>query len=460
MDYDVLIIGAGLSGLAAGIRLAHFGRRVCILEKHGRVGGLNSFYPFQGRVLDVGLHAMTNYVPRSAKSAPLARILRQLRLSYDDFQLCPQRISRIVFPERELAFTNDFQFLIQEIADKFPRQVDGFIKLTGSLAGYDEPSREGEPLSTRMVLSRFLSDPLLIEMLLCPVMFYGNPRADDMDFARFSILFRSIFGEGFARPQQGMQQILQLLADKYRDAGGELRTGCRVYQLYIHQDQVAEVCLADSRMMRAKVIISSIGLPETRALCSSWPADSKESKPGELTFVESILLLDCFPSQSFGFEDTILFFSDTDQFAYRKPDTPIHSSNGVICCPNNYQLNEPMPEGIIRLTHLANFDFWNKLGEDEYRMRKTDCLHESVQKAERFIPGLGQHIVAQDTFTPKTIQRFTGRQNGAVYGAPDKVSDGRTDMKNLFICGTDQGLVGIVGALLSGITIANRWVLY
>ena len=34
MHYDVVIIGAGMSGLAAGVRIAHFGRRVLILEKH------------------------------------------------------------------------------------------------------------------------------------------------------------------------------------------------------------------------------------------------------------------------------------------------------------------------------------------------------------------------------------------------------------------------------------------
>ena len=42
--YDTLIIGAGMSGLAAGIRLAHFEQRVCILERHFTIGGLNSFY--------------------------------------------------------------------------------------------------------------------------------------------------------------------------------------------------------------------------------------------------------------------------------------------------------------------------------------------------------------------------------------------------------------------------------
>ncbi|MEM1304336.1 MAG: NAD(P)-binding protein, partial [Planctomycetota bacterium] len=39
--YDTLIIGAGMSGLAAGIRLAMYDQRVCIVEKHYSVGGLN-----------------------------------------------------------------------------------------------------------------------------------------------------------------------------------------------------------------------------------------------------------------------------------------------------------------------------------------------------------------------------------------------------------------------------------
>ena len=31
---DVLIIGAGMSGLAAGIRLAHFGKKVLLVDRH------------------------------------------------------------------------------------------------------------------------------------------------------------------------------------------------------------------------------------------------------------------------------------------------------------------------------------------------------------------------------------------------------------------------------------------
>ena len=131
-QYDVAIIGAGLSGLAAGIRLAHFGRRVCIFERHNAAGGLNSFYSLGGRKYDVGLHAVTNYVPPGVKGSPLGKILRQLRIEREEFALCPQKGSRVAFGPRGetvLKFTNDFAVLSAEVSAKFPRQADGFAKL-------------------------------------------------------------------------------------------------------------------------------------------------------------------------------------------------------------------------------------------------------------------------------------------------------------------------------------------
>ena len=77
----------------------------------------------------------------------------------------------------------------------------------------------------------------------------------------------------------------------------------------------------------------------------------------------------------------------------------------------------------------------------------------------RFLPDFRPAVIDSDMFTPCTIRRFTGHENGAVYGAPEKQWTGTTHLKNLFICGTDQGLVGIIGAIISGISMANRHVL-
>src|SRR4026209_423527 len=122
--YDTIIIGAGMSGLAAGIRLAYYDQRVCILERHNTIGGLHFFYRLRGRDYDVGLHAVTNFTPKGAKKGPLARLLRQLRFTWDEFALSPQIESAIAFPNVRLRFNDDVDLFRCETARAFPAQVD------------------------------------------------------------------------------------------------------------------------------------------------------------------------------------------------------------------------------------------------------------------------------------------------------------------------------------------------
>ena len=134
--YDTIIIGAGMSGLAAGIRLAYYDQRVCILERHTTIGGLNSFYRLGGRNYDVGLHAVTNFTAKGTKRGPLARLLRQLRFRWDDFALVPQIGSKVAFPDVELKFDNDVELLISEVARAFPDQTDNLLRLIDGLIDY------------------------------------------------------------------------------------------------------------------------------------------------------------------------------------------------------------------------------------------------------------------------------------------------------------------------------------
>jgi len=108
---------------------------------------------------------------------------------------------------------------------------------------------------------------------------------------------------------------------------------------------------------------------------------------------------------------------------------------------------------------MANFDLWNSLDEEEYNAQKATWLEATLKEVVKFVPDSRDSIIFTDIFTPKTIQGFTGHINGAVYGTPNKIKTGRTHLDNLFICGTDQGFLGIVGAMLSGISMANLHVL-
>jgi len=469
--YDVVIIGAGFSGLAAGIRLAHFGRRVCIFERHSAPGGLNSFYSIAGRKFDVGLHAVTNYVRPGIRGTPLGRILRQLRLDRDELGLCEQRQSRVAFgPDGGLAlrFTNDFSVLASEVARVFPRQADGFQRLVGRVRG--TAFSPGAPaLSARAVVGEYLADPVLSDMILCVPLFYGSAQESDMDFGQFAMLFQAVFLEGLARPFEGIRPILRLLVDKYRQAGGERRMGCGVRSIVARNGRVAALVLDTGEEVGADCVLSSIGAVETEALFAPGTkgADGHSRPvPGRVAFVETMAILDREPAGLGWGDETTLFFNDSERLEYAVPRDQVDVRSGVICIPNNFDFGPErrLPEGILRVTCLANYDRWAGLPEETYAADKKRWYGEIQASARRFEPGAGVRetaaaTIATDMFTPRTVERYTGHRNGAIYGSPTKNLLGTTALSNLFLCGTDQGLLGIVGSMLSGITMANRHVL-
>ncbi len=461
--YDTLIIGAGMSGLAAGIRLAMYDQRVCILEKHTTIGGLNSFYRLRRRDYDVGLHALTNITPKGTKKGPLARLLRQLRFSWDDFQISPQIGSQVVFPGHRLQFDNNPERLAESVAREFPAQADNWRQFIASIADYDDLTDEHQQQSARAVVSSFLTEPLLVEMLFCPLMFYGSAREHDMDWGQFCIMFRSIFLEGLGRPHAGVRLILKNLVKKFRGLGGELKLRSGVDRMHVENGRVVGVVLENGEVIEAKRILSSAGWCETMRLCDDGQpvevAGSPQRSAGRLSFCETISTLDIDPKEM-GYDRTITFFNDHDKFDWTVPSVPCDLRSGVICSPNNFEYSEALDDGrggrgTMRITVLANYDYWNGLDKDAYELEKLRWFERVNESAVRFTPDFRGRIIDTDMFTPTTIVRFTGHDNGAVYGAPEKQLDGTTHLENLFVCGTDQGFVGIIGSIVSGIGMAN-----
>jgi phytoene dehydrogenase-like protein len=112
------------------------------------------------------------------------------------------------------------------------------------------------------------------------------------------------------------------------------------------------------------------------------------------------------------------------------------------------------------VTSLANHDAWCALPEAEYQARKQEWCGRLNRVARAHLPAVTDvahdaALTSTDVFTPRTVRKFTGHLNGAIYGATVKRRDGRTDLSNLYLIGTDQGFLGVTGAMLSGISMAN-----
>lgn len=465
-SYDAIVIGAGMSGLAAAIRLAMFDRRVVVLERHGVPGGLNSYYHHQRRPFDVGLHALTNYAPRGARGAPLTKLLRQLRIPWEALRLREQLGSQVRFPGVTLDFTNDFQLLRASVRQAFPGAIDAFDRLTAAVNAWDHLALDAPQRPVRPFLEQLLPDPLLREMLLCPLMYYGSAVEDDMELGQFCTMWRSIFQEGFARPEGGVRTVVDLLVGRLKEAGGELKLKRGVERVLTHQGRVRGVRLENGEELLAPVVISSAGRHETLGMTEGAPPPPAGDAPGRMTFLESILCLSRQP-QELGLGQTIIFFNDSERFHYRAPEDWLDLRSGVICLSNNYRHDQPLPEGLLRITSIASWERWSALAAGsrslrrtpEYEAVKAEWHRRQVAAVQPLLPSFADHVTCVDVFTPATIHDYTRHSNGAVYGAPQKSKDGLTPVEGLFLTGTDQGFLGVVGAMLSGITIANARVL-
>ncbi len=460
MEYPVLVIGGGLSGLAAAIRIARFHQNVLLIEQHSHLGGLNSYYYRNKRLLETGLHAITNYAEPKERKAPLNRLLRQLKIERSSLSFCPQRQSKILFEGcAQLSFSNDLELLKAEIAAVFPDDIDNFCRLLQFIETFDaftpSPFR-----STRLFLQENLKSPLLVDMLLCPLMYYGSSIENDMDLGQFTIMFRAIFLEGMFRPKGTIKDLLDLLKEHLLSFGGKIRTGERVCALS-QQKECALVTLASGEELTCSYVLSTIGSAETAQIITGEMPQNIPSPAPRLGFVENIFQLskDRLPKEG---ENTIIFFNTGERFFYQQPEELIDTRSGVFCSPSSF--TGLADDGIceIRTTHLANHLLWKECaaeGQKHYKESKRECMERSKARVEQFAGCFTDAISFSDMFTPLTINRYTGKIEGAIYGHPQKIKDGDLGLQNIFLAGTDQGFLGIVGSMLSGVSIVNQHIL-
>ncbi len=453
--YDAIVVGAGMSGLAAGIRLAMFDKKVLILEKHSIAGGLNSYYQRRNkeyggvRKFDVGLHALTNFAKKGERKKPFTKLLKQLRFSYDEFQLHEQTYSSIDFPEHKIKFSNEFELFVEEVNREFPQEKENFQKLLSTIDEFDELNLDQGYSSSRSVLQKYIKNDDLIEMIICPLLIYGSAWEHDMDFAQFVIMFKSIYMEGFSRPEGGVRTIIDKLLKRYSDLGGQLHFREGVENIICSPSKITHVKTSKNTYECDK-IFSSMGYPETLKLIGV-EASNKVSV-GKLSFMETIIVTESKPLE---FDPTIVFYNNSNKYDYSRSETLFDSSSAVICCPDNYERENREGEGTYRVTFMANYDKWKALEKERYKEEKEVVYEHSLNLLKKLNPKFDSKVHFYDVFSPTTVERYTSHFDGTVYGSPDKTRDGRTEFSNLFIIGTDQGFLGIVGSMLSGISMAN-----
>ena len=272
---------------------------------------------------------------------------------------------------------------------------------------------EGQNIPARQVVEKIIKDQVLIDMLFCPLCYYGSAREDDMDFGQFVILFKSIYLEGFCRPFEGVRHILRLLTDAYRKAGGMRKMKMGVSKILKAGNRITALELQDGSVINADNVISTAGLVETDRMIEGNPGDIHANNIGRLSFVETISVYDKQPAD-FGVDDTIVFLMI--------PRNSIidHQANRliaavVICMPNNYQFGEDreLSEGFVRVTALANYALWKKLretNEDAYQEAKEKSYKELELQTQKVMASANWADAKKSFVTKEYVYSFDYRE--------------------------------------------------
>ena len=277
MPDPVVVIGGGIGGLSAAIRLAAAGQSVTLLEQNSTVGGKMSQVCADGFRWDTGPSVITM---RPVLEDLFAAAGRKLE---DYLTLLPMEpLTRYFYPDGVvLDASRDLSKMAAQIEALDGRDVEGYLaylayaarlhRITGPVFIYDQPPTlrsfaRVSPLDALKVdawrtmdgaIKSFVRSPHLRQLLGRFATYVGaSPyRAP----ATLNVIAHVEMTGGVWYPQGGVYRIAEALARLARELGVDIRTGCPVRQINTDAHaRVQGVTLADGTTMSAQAVIANV----------------------------------------------------------------------------------------------------------------------------------------------------------------------------------------------------------
>lgn len=246
MGADVIVIGAGYSGLTAAAILAHNGLEVKVLEATGRLGGRSTFDRKNGFLVDYGVH-MTRY----GHQGHAATALREI--GYEMDFISPGEAGLFADGRFVRMPTGVGTFLGSRTLSWADKMIIGhgvrrlLISSPDKLA--DVPLSEAIPGAGREEVRKFFQ--ILSAMgLVAP----DIDRASAGEFVRF-LRHAMRAREKAAFPRGGTSQIIEALSSKVRESG-DISTNSRVRTLDVANGRVKAARVQDAEHRARAVVVA------------------------------------------------------------------------------------------------------------------------------------------------------------------------------------------------------------
>jgi len=434
---EVLILGAGVAGLTAGIYALKRGLNVTICEQHSVAGGNLTGWKRKGFHIDNCIHWLTG----TNKNSILHPLWKDSGVLSDDIAIV-QEEKLFTYEEdgKTVALWSTIEKTVEnmlEVAPEDEKEIKAFGKMVKLTMGLDKTGGKN--------FNRWINPVELLKIIPglkkyhnmtvaeygetfkspCLKKFFCCLTPADFSAMAFFYIAASFCSGNAALPEGGSFPAAQRMAKTFKELGGKLLTRKKAVKVNVEKDKVKSVEMEDGSVYEADAVISTIDpatffgklidRPMPKAMMKMYTnraferfsavqgayACDIERLPFEGTFIMKLpeYAKDVFQG------DTIVF----REFTHERSNSP----EGKNIVQFMTYLDEEGSKEYIELEKNA----------EEYEKRE-ELLQKTALRilSERF-PGIDEHLECIDVWTPASYKRYTGADVGSFmsFSMPKKI---------------------------------------
>jgi len=469
--YDVIIIGAGISGLVCGCYLAKLGKRVLILEQHSQVGGYCGSFRRGGFLFDIGVH----YLGGLKRNGRLNRLLNDLNIGDEISFVRFDPSDTIIIPNHKVSFYSDFNKTIEELRKSFPRYKDKILEFYNLMSDKNFYSVyvKFKKKTFKNVLDAFFDNVEIKTIFSAVLGNVGLPPSKTPAVTALVLFQDFIFNSGYY-PRGGMQLFPDTLLKAFLRFGGEINLKTKVNRINVGKSgKISGVSIEGAKHISSNTVVSCCDVKET-------VMDFLMGKKISCGMVKKVAKL----KPSISSYALYLGVKEGCVKALKNHGTiwymPTYDIEGIynnifeekICKREKYfvavfpSFHDAMlaPAGSASVELFIGAPF---ISEKFWNSNRKIMEENLIGRTKELIPDLSSNIVIKEDATPFTFYRYTANSKGALYGAASmsrQISRSympqRTNVANLYLAGhwtTSSGLGqgGVAGCIYSGQNVAK-----
>lgn len=513
MKYDVIVIGAGLSGLSAAGLLAKRGLKVVVVEQGSEPGGSCGIFKRHGAVFDQGAAMLYGF---GKKGFNAHRFL--FNCLEESFEVVKHELLYVVhYNGKKIRFWSDIDRFIEELSQVFPMEKENirrfykemqkmYIHVMSETPNYTTPDETNPKdvlrnvvkhpisylkflsylnISTEKLLRQYFQDSEILKFFDKLTSTYCYATIEEAPAILASVMFIDNHEGGSYYPAGSTLFLPGKLEKVIEEYDGEMRyeslvkeilfkhnTCSHPFKIYgesnvsdggyfydAHGEKAIGVLLESGEKLYAEQIIYS---------GTVWNLYEKLLPRQVVTEKEYLWAKNQIPTYP-----SVVLYALVDSAAIPEETSPIEmlAANPdaideseitvYIMSIDDHTLCSKHQHTVVAIG--PSFKKWEMEDEDLYETQKQEEMDRMISSISRYFPDFEAGLLYCELATPKTIERYTMKNGGAAAGPKQMLGQHmlmrqsiRTRWKGLYCCGDSTTMgTGTPTVTTSGIAAAN-----